>query len=112
MLSNKDYRVLHINPFGYVIQCQLCDHFQVAFGTSLLIFTQKELHDFWQDARQQISYCGTIDNPHLKQFQLSTACAKIILIFSFRELQDLEHLLEEAHLCLEVQFLISNINTN
>lgn len=112
MLSNKDYKMLHLNAQGYVLKCLCCDHYQLAFGTSLLIFSQQELYDFWQMVQRQISYSGEVDNPQLKQFQLPTVTPKVILVFNLRELQELEYLLKQAHFRLEIVTLMQNIDLN
>jgi hypothetical protein len=109
MLSNKDYQVLHINPTGYVIQCVCCDHFQLAYGTTLLVFTYRELCDFFSKI-QDVLAASLCDNPNIKLFQFPTASSKVFLAFTFNELQALKHLIEQALVRKDIEIALADIN--
>lgn len=112
MLSNKDYQLLHLNQQGYVIKCLCCDHFQLAFGSTMLIFTRQELFDFWQKTIIEIRLVKSCENPDMKQFQFQTPTPKVILVFTYNELTCLNDILEQACLSLEVQTMLSEIPLN
>lgn len=40
------YKKLHHNENGYVVWCTVCRHFQVAFGSTILAYTEDQFYDF------------------------------------------------------------------
>ncbi|MDZ7878313.1 MAG: DUF6686 family protein [Saprospiraceae bacterium] len=109
MLSNKDYQLLHLNSTGYVVQCVCCDHFQVAFGNTLLVFTHQELSDFF-DKITMILETSLCDKPNVKLFQFPTATPSVILAFTLNELKALTHLIEQAVVRKDVDIALTDLD--
>lgn len=106
------YNTLHVNEDGYVIKCNSCMHFQVAFGTTALVFTKGEYIDFCEIVCSEIKEVQYDGFPQSKSIFIPTKSRDIALIFSYREIIKLHNVLINANLILQAQELISENETN
>lgn len=92
------YRVLFQNDeTGYITQCKTCKHFQLAFGTVFLHFSQESFPRF-------ISMIQAADAQHqhqqhsftTKNITIPLPAEGAYLLFSRAELSDLCNMLEQA----------------
>lgn len=90
------YKTLQQNEHGYVMRCNRCRHLHVAFGSTVLAFTQDQFYDFVQLIEEYRDLYGQAIHPDEKNIQVPTIVRTIMLVYSARELNDLAELLDKA----------------
>lgn len=95
------YKTLCNTKDGYVIQCNGCDHIQVAFGTTCQTFTQDQ---FYEHIRT-VDECYNIHNLNAfkdqKCITIPTVARSMSLVYSVNELKKLLQLLINGRNSLE-----------
>ena len=95
------YKTLSNNEDGYVIQCEGCDHIQVAFGTTSMTFTQDQFYDHIKVVDESYN----IHNLHAfrdqKCITIPTVARTLSLVYSVNELKKLLKLLIKGRNSLE-----------
>lgn len=101
-----DYNVLVKNNKGYVVKCEKCGSFCVAFGN---IVMQLNDEDF-EDIRNLIDrYCERYQNRKNHQCRdiwIHSKMENLRFVFSYKELTEFQNLLHTAQLLLEVERLV------
>jgi ribosomal protein S27E len=106
------YNTLHVNDDGYVVKCNSCRHFQVAFGTTVLVFTKDEFLDFCEIVNAETNEWYNDGFPQSKSIFIPTKCRDVALIFSYKEILKLHHVLANASLILQAHELLSENERN
>lgn len=90
------YKILKNDETGYVTQCNKCKHMHVAFGNTILTFTEDQFSEFssmvWDYYEQ---YKGETFRD-TKIVQISTIAKPIILVYTVNELEKFCYLLKDA----------------
>jgi hypothetical protein len=81
---------------GFVIECNACGKIQVAFGMIMASFQEPDFHRFRDYIRGKIACIPADGNPNEKNVLLNTPCESLSLLFSYRELDKLHDMLEQA----------------
>lgn len=103
------YQTLYLNSDkGYVIHCLLCDHLQVAFGNVAITLCRDEFQWFKQ-SMAILHQDLTRDNKTstVKNISVPTPCDGVMLLLNFKELEELNHMLDAADTELKSQQLMS-----
>jgi hypothetical protein len=90
------YKILQNNEHGYVVQCDSCNHIQVAFATVVLSLTTDQFYELIQKANQLYEYYGFHSFPDQKIIHIPTVISTVSMIFSLNELRNFRHLLIEG----------------
>jgi hypothetical protein len=101
-----NYQVLSHNCYGYVVCFKHCNHFQVAFGTTVLSLTEAEYNQLNYNIKTQKFLQFDNSSPHQKNIKINTPSASISLVLSFNELANLIDLIEEANVMLEIENML------
>jgi hypothetical protein len=102
------YNTLHLNEDGYVISCNGCNHLQLAFGTTVLILTRNEFSEFCEMVEDRKNLWDSDGFPMSKCIYIPTKNKDVALVFSYKELLKLHHILVSAGLILETEEILSN----
>ena len=43
------YKIIYKNSLGHIAKCQDCNNYQLFVGTTIVAFTEKQLHNFIHD---------------------------------------------------------------
>ena len=100
-----DYKILHQNEHGYVVRCNKCDCLKVAFGTTAISLTRKQLDEFTEVIREYSEANSFGLYPNHKSVSIPTAAKSVHLLYSSEDLKKLIELLEEAHLSIAIEQL-------
>lgn len=100
-----DYKVLHQNEHGYVVKCKKCDCVKVAFGTTAISLTRKQLDEFTETLREYSEANSFGLYPNHKAIAIPTCAKSIQLLYSAEDLKNLLEMLDEANLSLAIEQL-------
>lgn len=101
-----DFKILHHCEKGYVVQCERCEHIQLAFGTTMMVMDKGEFQNF----RNLISKLAELHKlepfPESKNITLPTSCRQVHLVLSSKEVEVFNDLLDQASLMLEANEIL------
>ncbi len=104
-----NYDILAHNEDGYLILCQSCRHYQLAFGTMTVTF---EPFHFEQFCRQLNGIKNALDCDGFekqKRYSLDIFCNNARMVLNYIELLKLNSLIGEATFNEEVDQLLEDI---
>ena len=104
-------KVLSHNEHGYVVLCKNCQHYHIAFGTTVLSLSEIQYEEFKSQAQEQFNFHKDDAFPQQKVIQLPTFSTNVIMVLSFNELLKLIELIEEANILNQVDKLIYKAET-
>lgn len=90
------YKKLHHNKNGYVVWCTVCRHFQVAFGSTILAYTEDQFYDFIRTVDEYYKTNRFYTCRAQKMVQIPTNARFVTLVYSLEELRKLLELLHQA----------------
>lgn len=103
-------RILASGNQGYVVRCQQCNHFQIAFGTVVIRFCAMEYEKFKLQLEDQFHLFNDHAFPEQKMIELPTFNTNTKLILNFFELENLMKLVTEANILDEAEIILQKIN--
>jgi hypothetical protein len=99
------YKILNNNRYGYVVQCNGCNHIQVAFATVILSLTETQFYELIETVDNFYSCHNLYPFRNQKMIQLPAGDKAVTLVFSVNELKDFLYLLVEGRNKLQYQQL-------
>ncbi|MES2396088.1 MAG: DUF6686 family protein [Bacteroidota bacterium] len=102
-----DHKILDHSEHGYVIRCEKCKHLQIAFGTIAISLTEKQLYEFMQAIKEYFETYKYYECRTEKIIRIPTVNQSILLVYSLNELETLIHIIEKAHMSLEIEKLLA-----
>lgn len=102
-----DYKNLVHTEHGYVVKCTSCMHMHVAYGTTVLRFSQDEFLVFVKDVRRKLETSADIWCRQSKTIQIDTDSKNIMLVYSYKELEQFVLLLDKAVDKLSKEYLFN-----
>lgn len=100
-------KVLEHTKFGYIARCNKCENIQVAFGTSAITLDEEQFHEFRETIRDYHEAYACKESPEVKDLYIPTEVPSISLVFSYKEIEILMEMLEQASLSLEVHKVLA-----
>jgi len=94
------------NKNGYVIRCEGCENLQVTFGNFIVNFSKAEFNQFINIVKKLKAQQHLPADIAVKSIIIPTACDGVRLLFSYRELLELNNMLDAADTELQSQQLI------
>jgi len=88
--------LFHADKSGYVIRCAGCENIQLTFGNLIINFAKAEFNQFIRIVKKQKAEHQSSVTIDVKSIILPTACEGVRLSFSFRELHELDNMLDAA----------------
>lgn len=81
-----NFQQLYFNEDGYIIRCKSCNHYQVAFLSSLLNFTEPDFNNFKTSLIQKSEEFSDHYDDSIKSILLKTATRQSYVLLSLKEL--------------------------
>ncbi|WP_018626864.1 DUF6686 family protein [Niabella aurantiaca] len=106
-----NFKTLYYAPHGYLIVCNECRHFQLAFQTTLLTMTAQDLHIFHTLVKENREYSPFDASPGRKNIYIPTPLEGYGMILNREELEDLFQLLETAEVNFKAESLLDLFKT-
>ncbi|WP_008587129.1 DUF6686 family protein [Niabella soli] len=100
------FKTLYYGEEGYLIACEECRHFQLAFQTSLFTLTADDLKIFHSLVKQHREYHREATGSFQKNIYIPTPLEGYGMILDQRELQQLFELLETAEINFKTMGLL------
>ncbi len=100
-------QILEHNKFGYVARCKKCQSIQLAFGTTAITLDEKQFDEFRETIRDYYTAYACKESPEIKDLYVSTEVPAISMVFSYKEIEILMEMLEQASISLEVKRVLS-----
>ncbi|MBX3163842.1 MAG: hypothetical protein KF900_05135 [Bacteroidetes bacterium] len=105
-----DYRILAHNAHGYVIMCNSCRSYQLAFGTTAATFEPAEYKRFCKEVEETLNEDFNDGFEAHKRISLDLFCRCVVMVLSKTELVTLGSLLQEAAINNEMENLFEDLN--
>ncbi|GAB3414210.1 DUF6686 family protein [Niabella aquatica] len=101
-----DFQSLYCGEDGYVVRCRQCGHYQVAFISTMLTFSEADFYVFCKQAKDKALQSYDHVNPDSKIIMIATPSQDVYLILTPSELLRLYRALEEADSEIKAQELL------
>lgn len=102
-----DYKILHHSADGYVVKCLECGCLKLAFGNTAMALDEQQFYEFKDVVMEHYhSYKKCVSHTQ-KRIHIPTALPSLSLLYSLKDLEQLAHLLDEAHLSLEIEKMLA-----
>lgn len=105
-----NHRILAHSENGYIVQCKNCNHYQLAFGTSVICLSAKQYVKFKTVMSSQYEYWQYNGFPNQKNVELPTFSSNTQFVLTFNELEKFKELIEEAEVLLEVDRILQSVS--
>jgi hypothetical protein len=106
------HKVLVHNTSGYVIRCNACESFQVAFGTIVFNLSTENYRCFYNQVRRFKQEGVAREYSGQKRTHLQLPCKSVMLAVNHQELLQLETMLEESLVMNELDQLLDTHHMN
>lgn len=98
----SEQKIISHSKNGFLLHCCGCNNYQLAFGTSILSFTEEQLQDFTEMVLEEdFSDCKSF--PQRKLIQLPTFTEHVMLIVTYNEWLELSNMFVEHRLLNQVK---------
>ena len=98
---------------GYVVHCLLCDHIQVAFGNIAITLNRKEFYSFEKSMKKLFMETAPDQiNSGIKNITVPTPSEHIVILLSYRELADMNQMIDQAETELRSLELLGMFGSN
>src|SRR4051812_25225386 len=105
------YKLLVHNKTGYILRCNGCAHYQVAFGTTLFSLDDDEFRPFCDHVSNLKMITVPNGFPEQKRIRVELPCCQsTMMVLNYRELAQFYNLVEEACIMEDVSLLLRNNN--
>ena len=104
--------LFHENKCGYVIRCVGCANIQVTFGNFIITFAKPDFNQFVQMVKKLRDQHEHSADTSAKTIIVPTPCEGMRLLFIYRELNDLDIMLDAADSELQTLELIDLFGDN
>lgn len=101
-----NFKTLYYEENGYLIVCEACNHFQLAFLSNLQTLSSWQLHILHKQVKQNVAHYGDIINGTQKCIYLPGPQEGCGMILNRKELQALFELLETAEVNYKAEQLL------
>ncbi len=109
-MSDCSYLTLYYSKDGYVVKCVHCNKIQLAVGNIMLNLSLSEFQELRLETIEKIKEHRFPAFPEQKNITFYTDSNNIMLVFSYKDLEMLFEMLQQAYLRLEVNNIILNQN--
>ncbi|MGJ7031091.1 DUF6686 family protein [Niabella hirudinis] len=106
-----NFKTLCYAPDGYLIVCNECRHFQLAFQTTLLTMTARDLQVFHTLVKENREYNPPETHTGRKNIYIPTPLEGHGIILNGKELEALYQLLETAEVNFKAECLLNLFKT-
>lgn len=104
----KSHKILSHTEHGYVLRCNRCNSYRIAFGTSMMSVSLDEFESFLSEVRYHSDYFPHDGFHDQKIIHVALPAKNVCLILNYKELQNLSHMLAEVNLMQEVENILDN----
>ena len=106
------YKVLFHKASGYVVKCNSCSSYQIAFGTMVFTISTQNMVSLFEDVAQlERKGLRAQSNPR-ERFQVKLPCESVIMALTIGELKQFYSMLEESFVVEELKQLLTENNVN
>ncbi|RFC55236.1 DUF6686 family protein [Brumimicrobium aurantiacum] len=100
-------QILSHDKNGFIAICNNCGNYQIFFGTTGIYLKYNELMEIIEFARDEYKYFQNYEYIDQKCIQIPTFNDNTQLVLTYRELQKLQVLLEEASIMIQVHNILN-----
>jgi hypothetical protein len=91
-----EFQSLYFGDDGYVVKCNDCNHYQLAFASTMLTLDKEEFSDMCHVVKQKLQDTDLHFPTEAKCFVIPTAAKGAFLLLTRKEAARLYEILEEA----------------
>ena len=104
-------RILAKSPYGIVFECPSCDAVQLVFGTAKMAFKQTDFMIFIEEMNSKVQSKHLSTHPEVAKSILINHPdnAGFSFVLTYKELQEMTHLIFQAHLLQEAYKILKVI---
>lgn len=104
------YKILFHKASGYVVKCNDCSHYQVAFGTMVFTISTDNMFSLFAQVDKLKGKQIAPDTSHHTRIQIKLPCDSVIMALNMSELRDFHSMLEEAFVVEELKSMLYENN--
>ncbi|MEM6698871.1 MAG: DUF6686 family protein [Bacteroidota bacterium] len=108
--NNHQQNTLYEGREGYVVYCNCCQLFHIAYGTISFDQTETDLLRFMEVLSHNYNQYHDVVNPDCRCVQITTPFKGFRFLFSTNELQEFNEMLGEAYLLYEAERIMNSKN--
>lgn len=105
-----NYKTLAHNENGYIILCNSCKHYQVAFGTTAVNFPPSDFAIFKSQLKYNMACEKHKASPGQKCISLDLFCRCAVMVLTYQELTKLNDLVGLASFNENMETIFEDIN--
>jgi hypothetical protein len=107
-----DYKILAHNEDGYIILCNSCSHYQVAFGTTIVTLAPNNFKSFFKQVNKYKGQTNLTGYEKQKRISLDIFTVNSMMVLSYAEVLKLSGLLSESIFNEEFEDLFRDLNVS
>lgn len=101
-----EFQTLYAGQEGYIVRCNMCGHYQIAYISTLINLNEEDYHRFFKKVKNQQLTDYSAVNQDSKIIMLPTPSPNINFILTPAELYKLYDMLETADTEIKAQELL------
>lgn len=101
------YKVLFHKSSGYVVKCNSCSHYQVAYGTMVFTISTENMRLMFNQVSNLNAQKSHTQESRNERFQVKMPSDSVIMALNSRELKQYFNMLEEAFAMEELKQMLS-----
>jgi hypothetical protein len=103
------HKILAYSQNGYIVLCNKCNQYRIAFGTTLICLSKKQYELFKMNVKEQLESYRQDGFPEHKNIRLPTFSQNVQIVVNYLELEKIAELICDANATLEIEELIYNL---
>ncbi len=104
------YKVLFHRSTGYVVKCNSCSNYQIAFGTMVFTISTENMEALFEQVSQMKGRKGQEHTHRNERFQIKLPCESVIMALNTKELVQFSNMLDESFAMEELKDLLAENN--
>lgn len=104
------YKVLFHKASGYVVKCNSCAHYQIAFGTMVFTISEENMDSMYEDVKKSNSDINQAKRSHNERVQVRMPCESVMMALNSKELNQFQNMIEEAFATEELKKILLDVN--
>ena len=105
-----EFDTLYFGNDGYVARCKSCNHYQIAFVTTVLTVTQQQFNTLQKQVSHKFEYAVNSNDENAKNILIPTPCTQVQLCLTKAEVAAFNNMLQHADMETKTLALLSLFN--
>lgn len=104
------YKILFHKASGYIVKCNNCEHYQIAFGTMVFTISTINMESLHHQVKKLNSSKNQAKRSHNERIQIKLPCESVIMALNADELNQFHNMVDEAFAVEELKKMLLENN--